>query len=54
MINLQWQLLYQGVIPVTVYVNNCNAIVGYDYFGPQLRTRVITNFFNIEIGNARM
>ncbi|PTB37978.1 hypothetical protein M441DRAFT_146244 [Trichoderma asperellum CBS 433.97] len=38
-----------SVIPVTVYVNNCNAIVGYDYFSPGRRTRVITDFFNIQI-----
>jgi hypothetical protein len=39
--------MYQGAIPVTVYVDGCDAIVGYDYFAPALRTRVITEFFNI-------
>lgn len=40
--------MYQGAIPVTVYVNNCNVIVGYDYFSPGRRTRVATDFFNIQ------
>ncbi|KAI5458298.1 hypothetical protein BGZ63DRAFT_432809 [Mariannaea sp. PMI_226] len=41
-----WDIMYQGVIPVTVFVDNCNVVVGYDYFSPGLRTRVITEFFN--------
>lgn len=40
--------MYQGAIPVTVYVSNCNVMVGYDYFSPELRTRVITEYFNIQ------
>ncbi|KAJ5317083.1 hypothetical protein N7508_001591 [Penicillium antarcticum] len=44
-----WNMLYQGVIPVTVYVSNCNVMVGYDYFSPGLRTRVITEYFNIQV-----
>ncbi|KAH8697087.1 hypothetical protein BGW36DRAFT_295922 [Talaromyces proteolyticus] len=45
-----WDLMYQGTVPVTVYVDSCNVIVGYDYFAPGLRTRVITMFFDIYIG----
>ncbi|UPK95114.1 hypothetical protein LCI18_006049 [Fusarium solani-melongenae] len=41
-----WSLMYQDVIPVTVYVDNCHVVVGYDYFSPGLRTRVINEFFN--------
>lgn len=41
--------MYQGAIPVTIYVNTCNEIVGYDYFSPGRRTRVVTDFFNIQI-----
>ncbi|KAL4783379.1 hypothetical protein BJX76DRAFT_358021 [Aspergillus varians] len=41
----QWNIMYQGVIP---YVSNCNVMVGYDYFSPGLRTRVITEYFNIQ------
>lgn len=40
--------MYQGAIPVTVYVNNCNVMVGYDYFAPELRTRVVTEYVNIQ------
>jgi hypothetical protein len=40
--------MYQGAIPVTMYVDNCGVIVGYDYFAPERRTRVITEFFNIQ------
>ncbi|KAG9254269.1 uncharacterized protein F5Z01DRAFT_681361 [Emericellopsis atlantica] len=41
-----WSIMYQGVIPTTVYVDNTGMLVGYDYFSPGLRTRVITEFFN--------
>ncbi|KAH6971084.1 hypothetical protein BKA56DRAFT_495308 [Ilyonectria sp. MPI-CAGE-AT-0026] len=47
-----WSLLYQGVIPVTVFVDECGVVVGYDYFSPGLRTRVITEFFNIRVGSS--
>ena len=40
--------MYQGTVPVTFYVSNCNIVVGYDYFTPRLRTRVITEYFNIQ------
>jgi hypothetical protein len=40
--------MYEGAIPVTVYVNNCNVLVGYDFFAPSLRTGVITEYFNVE------
>ncbi|KAB8202989.1 hypothetical protein BDV34DRAFT_200142 [Aspergillus parasiticus] len=43
-----WNIMYQGAIPVTVYVNNCNVMVGYDLFSPELRTRVVTEYFNIQ------
>ncbi|KAJ5872782.1 uncharacterized protein N7529_005135 [Penicillium soppii] len=44
-----WNIMYQGVIPVTVFVSKCNIMVGYDYFSPGLRTRVITEYFNIKV-----
>ncbi|KAM5370889.1 hypothetical protein ACJZ2D_008322 [Fusarium nematophilum] len=44
-----WNIMYQGVIPVTVFVDNCHVVVGYDYFSPELRTRVITDLFNIQV-----
>jgi hypothetical protein len=49
-LGVQWSLMYQNAIPVTVFLNDCNTVVGYDFFAPELRTRVVTEFFNIEIG----
>jgi hypothetical protein len=46
----QWSILYQNAIPVTIFVNAFDTVVGYDYFSPGLRTRVVTEFFNILIG----
>ncbi|KAJ5136310.1 hypothetical protein N7448_004864 [Penicillium atrosanguineum] len=43
-----WNIMYRGIVPVTIYVSNCNIVVGYDYFTPGLRTRVITEYFNIQ------
>ena len=42
--------MYQNAIPVTVFLDGCNTIVGYDYFSPGLRTRVVTEYFNIQVG----
>ncbi|KAH8896732.1 hypothetical protein GQ53DRAFT_818998 [Thozetella sp. PMI_491] len=42
-----WSILYQGLIPATVFVDPTGVIVGYDYFFPVDRTRVVTEFFNI-------
>ncbi len=41
--------MYQGVIPVTAFVDNCGKLVGYDYFTPERRTRVTTQLFGIKI-----
>lgn len=49
---VQWQIMYQGAIPVTVYASSCNVMVGYEYFSPGLRTRVVTNYFNTEVGGT--
>lgn len=54
MLACQWNILYQGVIPVTVYVDACNVVAGYDYFSPDLRTRVINLFFNTRVANASL
>lgn len=40
------------MIPVTVYVDACNVVVGYDYFSPGLRTRVVNLFFNTKIASS--
>jgi hypothetical protein len=44
--HFQWSILYLGVIPVTVFVDSKNVVAGYDYFSPNLRTRVVTLYFN--------
>lgn len=43
-------MMYQGAIPVTVFLTECNTVVGYDFFAPDLRTRAVTEFFNVEFG----
>ncbi|KAJ5359736.1 uncharacterized protein N7496_012149 [Penicillium cataractarum] len=48
-----WNLMYSS-IPVTVFVDACGVVVGYDYFSPGLRTRVVTDFFNIAIGPVKV
>ncbi|KID98644.1 hypothetical protein MAJ_05300, partial [Metarhizium majus ARSEF 297] len=47
-----WSIMYQGAIPVTVYVDGCNVVQGYDYFAPIERTRVTTSFFNTRVGKV--
>ncbi|EAU29432.1 predicted protein [Aspergillus terreus NIH2624] len=44
-----WNIIYAS-LPVTVFVDSCGVIVGYDYFSPNLRTRVVTEFFNTALG----
>ena len=51
--NGQWKIFYDS-IPVTVFVDACDVIVGYDYFSPGLRTRVITEFFNTIVGPVKL
>lgn len=41
-------------IPVTVFVDSCGVMVGYDYFSPGLRTRVRTEFFNTAVGPVQL
>lgn len=45
-------MMYLGVIPVTVFVDSCGMVVGYDYWSGELRTRVITSFFGTAVGQA--
>ncbi|KAJ5450814.1 uncharacterized protein N7458_003731 [Penicillium daleae] len=48
-----WNILYSS-IPITVFVDSCGVLVGYDYFSPGLRTRVITDFFNTAVGPVKV
>ncbi|EPS25087.1 hypothetical protein PDE_00018 [Penicillium oxalicum 114-2] len=45
-----WNIMFMGSIPVTVFVDACGVLAGYDYFSPGLRTRVTTDFFNTIVG----
>ncbi|KAK5707365.1 hypothetical protein LTR17_020761 [Elasticomyces elasticus] len=49
-----WSLLYQGAIPVTVFVDACGVVFGYDYWAPLRRTRVVTNFFDTTVGPVNL
>ncbi|KAL9608353.1 MAG: hypothetical protein Q9167_006809 [Letrouitia subvulpina] len=42
-----WEVLYQERIPVIVSVGSEGEVTGYDFFAVDLRTRVITKFFNV-------
>ena len=44
--------MYQGVIPTTILLNENNTLVAYEYFSPDRRTYVVTNFFNIILGEV--
>lgn len=44
--------MYPGNVALTVFVDKCGAVVGYDYFSPYLRTRVTTSFFNTHFGEV--
>ncbi|KAJ0419178.1 hypothetical protein BJY00DRAFT_314247 [Aspergillus carlsbadensis] len=48
-----WNIMYASV-PVTVFVDGCGVMVGYDYFSPALRTRVTTEFFNMMVGSVEI
>ncbi|KAL2846356.1 hypothetical protein BJY01DRAFT_213454 [Aspergillus pseudoustus] len=49
-----WSIMYAGSIPVTVFVDSCGVMVGYDYFSPGLRTRVTTDLFNTIVGPVKV
>lgn len=47
---VQWEILYQGVILVTILLDEDNIVQGYDFVGKETRAHVITRFFNIIVG----
>ncbi|CRG84844.1 Anoctamin-5 [Talaromyces islandicus] len=49
-----WAIMYDNSIPVTVYVDACGVVVGYDYFSPGLRTRVTTDFFDTVVSPIKL
>lgn len=46
----QWNVLFGGSIPAIVYLDTNNVLLGYDFWGAERRTKVITRFFNIVAG----
>jgi hypothetical protein len=42
--------LFQGAIPAKILLDKNDVIQGYDYWGTDQRTYVITRFFNIILG----
>ena len=42
--------MFQGSIPAKLLLNKNNILQGYDYWGTEQRTYVITRFFNIILG----
>lgn len=38
-------MLYGSIIPVTAYLDMNNTLMGYDFFGQERRTKVVTRFF---------
>jgi hypothetical protein len=47
---IQWHILFQGAIPAKILLDKNDVIQGYDYWGTDQRTYVITRFFNIILG----
>lgn len=48
----KWEFFFAPTIPVTIYLNTENTIVGFDYFSQTRRTKTITRFFNIILGDV--
>ena len=42
--------MYKDIIPVTVYLDASDTLIGYDFFRTESRTRVVTRYFNIVTG----
>jgi hypothetical protein len=46
----QWNIMFQGTIPAKILLDKNDVVQGYDYWGTEARTYVITRFFNIILG----
>ncbi|MCJ1472122.1 hypothetical protein MMC13_000769 [Lambiella insularis] len=46
-----WNLLYGGSIPVVVYLNQKDLLVGFDFWGAERRTKVVNRFFNTAVSS---
>ena len=47
----QWDFLFAGSIPVIVYLNTDAVLLGYDLWGEDERTKVVTRFFAQKVGS---
>ncbi|MCJ1403214.1 hypothetical protein MMC11_006437 [Xylographa trunciseda] len=47
---IAWNIMYQESIPVTLLLSQKNVVQGYDFWATNMRTYVVTRFFNILIG----
>ena len=43
----QWNIMYQGSIPVSVLLDQENVVQGYDFWATNTSVYVVTRFFNI-------
>ncbi|KAI6774858.1 hypothetical protein HG530_001616 [Fusarium avenaceum] len=41
-----WIIMDNGRNILTIYLNTCNVVIGYDYFLWDTNTRIVTDFFN--------
>lgn len=46
----QWNFLYANSISVIAYLDRDNLLIGYDFWGAERRTKVLTRFFNTAVG----
>lgn len=46
----KWHLLYGDSVSVTVYLDKENTFLGFDFWGPSRRTKVLTRFFDVVVG----
>lgn len=47
----KWNFIYGNRIPVIAYLDTENLLVGFDFWGADQRTKVMTRFFNTAIGS---
>lgn len=46
----QWDFLFGGSLPVIAYLNTDDILIGYDFWGEDRRTKVVTRFFAHQVG----
>lgn len=46
----QWNFAFDGSIHVIAYLNTDDVLLGYDFWGEDKRTKVVTRFFAQQVG----